>query len=132
MLEEISLEADRAAQIIRRLRRMVQKREPVRTSIDLNQTIDEACLLSQQDLKQHAVRLVHDRDRSLPRILADEIQIQQVVVNLLRNAVEAMRDTAEDRRVSRSDNEPPHSGNGLRPCQRRGLRDRGGQPGAGF
>ena len=95
VLEEIALEADRAAQLIRRLRRMVQKREPVRTSIDLNQTIEEACLLSQQDLKQHAVRLVHDLDRSLPRILADEIQIQQVVVNLLRNAVEAMRETAE-------------------------------------
>lgn len=101
VLEEIASEADRAAKIIRRLRRMVQKREPVRKPLSLSHAIHEACSLSNPDLKRHGATLVRHLDSKLPRVIADEIQIQQVMINLLRNAAEAMRDTPADERVIR-------------------------------
>jgi PAS domain S-box-containing protein len=101
ILEEIAGEADRAAKIIRRLRRMVQKREPVRKPLSLNHAIHEACSLSNPELKRHGATIVRHLDSKLPRVMADEIQIQQVMINLLRNAAEAMRDTPADERVIR-------------------------------
>lgn len=100
VLAEIATESDRAAKIIRRLRRMVQKREPVRAVLNLNRAIEDACALCQADLKRHAVNLERQLDTALPKTYADEVQIQQVVLNLLRNAVEAVRDAPHEvRRV---------------------------------
>jgi len=101
VLEEIAAESERAAKIIRRLRRMVQKREPVRVEFDLNRAIEEACELCQADLKRHAVSVDRQLDESLPKIYGDEIQIQQVILNLLRNADEALREAPHgNRRIS--------------------------------
>ena len=101
VLAEIAAESERAAKIIRRLRRMVQKREPVRVEFNLNRAINEACALCHADLKRHSVSLERQLDDSLPKTYADDIQIQQVILNLLRNAVEAVRDIPHDARVIR-------------------------------
>jgi two-component system sensor kinase FixL len=98
---EIESEAERAAEIIRRLRRMVQKREPVQATIDINQTVEEACALAQADLVHHRVRLDRDLDKNIPETHGDDVQLQQVILNLLRNAVEAMRENAADDRMVR-------------------------------
>jgi two-component system sensor kinase FixL len=97
--EEIAKEAARAAEIIRRLRQMVQKCESVPAAIDLNRTVREACALYQADLKRAATRLEMHLEDSLSPVRADEVQLQQVVINLLKNAVEAMRDTPLAERV---------------------------------
>jgi C4-dicarboxylate-specific signal transduction histidine kinase len=97
--EAIVAEAERAAEIIRRLRKMVQKREPVRSVIDVNQAVEEACALYRADLARHGVCLDRKLDTSLPAVVADDIQLQQVTLNLLRNAVEAMRETPADERI---------------------------------
>jgi signal transduction histidine kinase len=99
--EEIAHEADRAAEIIRRLRGMVQKREPVRSPVDVNHAIEEACALSQADANCRCICLDHNLDRTLPTVMGDEIQLQQVILNLLRNAYEAMRETPHDIRIVR-------------------------------
>jgi two-component system sensor kinase FixL len=99
ILHEIVGEADRAAKIIRRLRRMVQKREPVCKLFNLNYAIQEACALSNSILKKDAVELIRQLDPQLPKVYADEVQIQQVLLNLVRNGVEAMRDTPSAERV---------------------------------
>jgi C4-dicarboxylate-specific signal transduction histidine kinase len=99
--EEIAAEAERAAEIVRRLRQMVQKRQPVRSAIGVNQTIDEACALCRFELHRANVCREEELDPSLPYVLGDEIQLQQVLVNLLRNAVAAMRDTPQGERVLR-------------------------------
>ncbi|MFV1966958.1 MAG: nitrogen regulation protein NR(II) [Pirellulaceae bacterium] len=99
--EEIEAEAQRAAEIIRRLRRMVQKRGPIQTVIDINRTVNDACSLAQGDLGHHSVRLDRDLDQSLPTTRGDDIQLQQVILNLLRNAAEAMRHTSIHTRVVR-------------------------------
>ena len=79
------------AEIIRRLRRMVQKREPVWSVLDINTTVEEACALAYADLNCHGVRLERELDATLPPIRGDDIQLQQVLLNLLRNAADAMR-----------------------------------------
>ena len=103
VLGEIAAESERAAKIIRRLRRMVQKREPVRVEFNLNRAVEEACALCHADLKRHSVTLERQLDDSLPKTYADEIQIQQVILNLLRNAAEAVRDAPQGSRVVRID-----------------------------
>jgi two-component system sensor kinase FixL len=98
---EIAAEAERAAEIIRRLRRMVQKRGPVQSVIDVNQTVEEACALAQADLVHHCARLDRDFEENIPATSGDDVQLQQVILNLLRNAVEAMRDTPVEERIVR-------------------------------
>lgn len=110
VLDEIASEADRAAKIIRRLRRMVQKRESIRKPLSLNHAIQEACALSHAELKRHGTTLVGNLTSKLPRVMADEIQIQQVMINLLRNAAEAMRDTPADEREIRVATSPADTG----------------------
>jgi PAS domain S-box-containing protein len=97
--EEIAKEAARAAEIIRRLRQMVQKCDSVPAAIDLNKTVREACSLYQADLKRAATRIEMHLESSLAPVKADEVQLQQVVINLLKNAVEAMRETPLGQRL---------------------------------
>lgn len=86
-LRNASKEATRAGQIIKRMRRLVSKREPQREFADLNQTVEETVQLLSPGLELN-VRM--DFDDSLPKIKIDRVQIQQVVLNLAQNAVQAM------------------------------------------
>ncbi|WP_316977369.1 PAS domain S-box protein [Shumkonia mesophila] len=97
-LEKLSEQAERAGNVIRRIRWFVQKNAPQATAIDLNQTICEATELFNDDTLRHQVLLELDLGPALPPVLADGIQIQQVVINLARNAMEAMESCAPDGR----------------------------------
>ncbi|WP_247887152.1 PAS domain-containing sensor histidine kinase [Azospirillum sp. SYSU D00513] len=80
----------RASQIIRRLRELVKRGEPGRQPEDLAKTIEEACALALVGAKEHGVRVVFELATEVPPASIDRIQIQQVLLNLIRNAVEAM------------------------------------------
>jgi len=90
ILEKARREAHRAGSIIQRLRQLTEKRAPERRSIDLNAIVEDAVDLT---LIGHdrSVRMVRAYREDLPAVLADQVQIQQVVVNLVRNAFEAVR-----------------------------------------
>jgi len=94
-------EAERAGGIIARLRDMVSKASPQREAAEVNQLIREVAELLAFEARQAQVTLTLDLAEPLPRVLADRIQIQQVLLNLMRNAVEAMSgsDTAASERV---------------------------------
>lgn len=94
VLEKISQQAERAGQVIRSLRAMVQRREIQRSRLDLNPLIQEVSRLAEIDLRTSTQKLVLDLAPDLPQFLGDGVQVQQVVMNLIRNAVEAMRDSA--------------------------------------
>ena len=83
-------DADRAGQIIRRLRAFVEKRETVRAPERLGPLVTEAVDLASPGLREIAVTA--HISASLPQLNLDRIQIQQVLVNLLRNASEALAD----------------------------------------
>ena len=91
-LEQTCKEADRASEIIRRIRRFIQKRQPQNSLVLVNSLIEEVVLLSHTEIEAHHARVVLDLAKDLPCIIADPIAIEQVVMNLVRNALEAMDD----------------------------------------
>ena len=83
-------EALRAGQIVRRLRDFVARGETERTVESLPRLIEEASALALVGAKEHGIRVRFDFDREVELVLADRVQVQQVVLNLIRNAVDAM------------------------------------------
>ena len=98
-LEQISAEADRAAAIVRRVRAFVQKRDPQVSAVSLNRLVEEVVLLSKAEIEQHAGKVVLELSADLPLVLGDSIQIEQVLMNLVRNGLEAMDETPHDNRL---------------------------------
>jgi two-component system sensor kinase FixL len=93
-IEKAVAQADRAGQIIRRLRQFVEKRETERRQEDINAVVQEAASLALIGAKSAGVVSNIDLDRNVAPVLIDKIQIQQVVLNLVRNAIEAMAHSA--------------------------------------
>jgi two-component system sensor kinase FixL len=87
-------QATRASQVIRHLRSLVQKREVERVPAEIDKVVDEASALAFIGLKEKGVRVFVERQANLPTVLVDRIQIQQVLINLIRNAVDAMEGMA--------------------------------------
>jgi two-component system sensor kinase FixL len=90
ILEKARREAQRAGSIIQRIRSLVEKRAPERKSVELNVLVDDAVDLTMIG-QDRSVRVVRDYAPGLPPVEVDAVQIQQVAVNILRNAVEAVR-----------------------------------------
>jgi len=80
----------RAGQIIRRLRDFVARGESDRRVESLKKLVEEAGALALVGAKEHGVRVTFRLDPAIDRIIADRVQIQQVILNLIRNAIEAM------------------------------------------
>lgn len=97
-LEQISTQALRAGEVIRRLRNFVKNREVKREPVDCNRLLEDLRTLAETDARLHNVRLRIDAAAGLPTVYADPIQLQQVVLNLVRNAIDAMSELPEARR----------------------------------
>lgn len=93
-VNEAGEQALRAGQVIRHLREFVARGESERHIENLPKLIEEASALSLVGAKEQGVRVVFDFDPNAPFVLADRIQIQQVLLNLIRNAIEAMQETS--------------------------------------
>ncbi len=91
-LQKTSDQAERAGEVIRRIRNFVQRSEAERRDCKVSDITAEAIGLAQIDAKRHRVRIQIEVAKDLPPLLADPILMQQVLLNLLKNAVEAMRD----------------------------------------
>lgn len=89
-LEKTSRQAQRAGQIIQRIRSFVKRSEPNRAPSDVATMVNEAIELAEIELRRRSVRLSHYVAARLPRLLVDPILIEQVLVNLMRNAAEAV------------------------------------------
>ena len=92
-IESAAEQALRAGQIIRRLREFVSRGESDYVPEDMRRLVEEACALALVGAKEAGVHFTLRFDNDLPPVLADKIQIQQVLVNLIRNAIEAMQQT---------------------------------------
>jgi len=91
----------RAGQIIKRLREFVAKGESDRQAENLRKLVEEASALAMVGSKEMGAHVTFDFDPSIEFVLVDKIQVQQVILNLIRNAMEAMQDcTRRDLRVA--------------------------------
>jgi two-component system sensor kinase FixL len=97
-LEQISVQALRAGEVIRRLRNFVKNREVKREAVDCSRLLEDLRTLAETDARLHNVRLRLEAEPGLPTVYADPIQLQQVVLNLVRNAIDAMAELPMERR----------------------------------
>jgi len=98
-LGEIIHMGRRAGDVIRRIRGLVSRRFAPPTLLDLNDLIRETLALIESEARGAGVSLVMQLAPQLPRVSADAVQMQQVLINLLRNAIEAMADVNDRERV---------------------------------
>jgi two-component system sensor kinase FixL len=99
-LAHIDTQAHRAGEIIRRLRNFVKPANIDLEVVNIASIIDEVMPLAELDARANNITLTIDVPRDLPEIVADQLQIQQVILNLLRNGVDAMKDSPpEDRQL---------------------------------
>ncbi|GGD21449.1 PAS domain-containing sensor histidine kinase [Aureimonas glaciei] len=87
-------QALRAGEVIRHLRDFVSRGESERHLVSLPKLVEEASALGLVGAKEQGVRVSYRFDTRAPRVLVDRIQIQQVLLNLIRNAIESMHDSA--------------------------------------
>lgn len=91
-LQQIGVQANRAGEIIKRLRGMVNKQASVRKLVDLNLLALEACALVAHDTRSLEITIERSMHPTPLYIRADPVQIEQVLLNLIRNALDAMHD----------------------------------------
>jgi two-component system sensor kinase FixL len=95
ILGKASREAERAGSIIQKMRQFVEKREPERQPVDVRRLIDEALEVTLLGNDGAAVEVVRDEAPVLPLLEADPVQIQQILINLIRNGIEAVKQSDE-------------------------------------
>ena len=89
-LEKTAKQAHRAGQIIQRIRSFVKRSEPNRSFSDVGTMVSNAIELGDIELRRHHVRLSHYIAARLPQVMVDPILIEQVLINLMKNAAESI------------------------------------------
>jgi two-component system sensor histidine kinase DctS len=100
-LEQANTQARRAGQIIRSVHEFVKKREPRRETVTIQHVVDGIRALIDLQARQSYVALQLDIAADLPPVLADRVLLEQVLLNLTRNAIEAMQAIDPERRILR-------------------------------
>jgi signal transduction histidine kinase len=94
ILQDIVADSRRASEVIGRIRTLLQKGESQRTPLDLNDAIREVVALMQHQLTRKGIALSLNLAPRLPLVLGDRVQLQQVVLNLMVNAIDALDQVA--------------------------------------
>ncbi len=90
-LEKLTAQSLRAGAVIDRIQRLVRRQETLLEAVQLNELIHDILRLAESDARVNDIQIALDLGENLPIVNADPIQIQQVVLNLLRNGIDAMR-----------------------------------------
>jgi two-component system sensor kinase FixL len=98
-IDEIAVQAKRADEIIRRLQSFIRKETPKRDEVEMNELVRDAVRLVSAEAAERRIAVQLDLAPTLPGLRADGIQVEQVILNLVRNAFDAMGSQPSERRV---------------------------------
>jgi PAS domain S-box-containing protein len=113
VLEEIVADGTRASAVIARIRAFLKKKPAEMSEVNLNEVIHETVALASRELLENRVRIEYQLTQPLPLVLADRVQIQQVLLNLIMNAIEAMAAVDDQPRLIHVDSRIDGSGDVL-------------------
>jgi C4-dicarboxylate-specific signal transduction histidine kinase len=99
VLENIVRAGHRASEIIQGIRALFKETPQTRAALDLNRLIGEVLSLAQREIEKHAVTVDIRLDDTLPLVAADKVQMQQVICNLVSNAIDAMEPVKDRSRI---------------------------------
>jgi PAS domain S-box-containing protein len=89
-LDNVAADGKRAREVIARIRALTKRQTPRKERLDVNHEALEVLALTERELRGHDIVLRTQLDRTLPRVAGDRVQLQQVLINLIMNAIEAM------------------------------------------
>jgi PAS domain S-box-containing protein len=112
-LEEIVGEGTRASAVIARIRALIMKAPAEKYELDINEVIQDVLALTGRELDENRVLLVRQLTKALPLVLGDRVQLQQVLLNIIMNGIEAMTAVANRPRLLRVESRIAESGNVL-------------------
>jgi PAS domain S-box-containing protein len=92
VLYKANQQALKAGQIIHSMREFVKPRKIHRSTVDINDLIYDAIGIFEADFKQHLVAMRFELTKNLPNVFIDQVQIEQVILNLIRNSIDALKD----------------------------------------
>jgi PAS domain S-box-containing protein len=95
LLQKTAKQAERAGQVIRRIRSFVKRSDPNRRWVDAKAIVADAIELAEIDARERGLEIKQDLDPELPILHVDQILIEQVLLNLIKNGLEAMKDTRD-------------------------------------
>ena len=93
-------DVNRAADIISRIRRFFRKDAPTQESVDVNEVIREMVVLLSNEITQHSISVRTELAANLPAVLGDRVQLQQVLMNLMINSIDAMKNVEGTRQLT--------------------------------
>ena len=93
--------ARRASEVVARLRALARRSDPEHVAVDASEVVEDCVMLLERELANHRVRLDLDLARALPPVRGDRVQLQQVVINLALNAIQAMDAVSAEGRMLR-------------------------------
>ncbi len=88
-----------ASEIINRLRSLYKKSPPKRELVAINEVVGEMARMLRSEARGHGISIRTDLKDDLPMTVADRVQVQQVLMNLMLNGIEAMKDTGSGRKL---------------------------------
>jgi PAS domain S-box-containing protein len=94
-LRRIIRDGNRAGEVITRIRSLVKKSAPAKARLDLNDTVQEVLLITDAEARRHRVFVRTELAAALPPVRGDRVQVQQVLLNLVMNAIEAMKEVTD-------------------------------------
>jgi len=112
-LEEIVADGTRASAVIARIRALIQKAPSERNQLDINEIIQEMLDLTGRELYENRVEIERQLTKPIPCVLGDRVELQQVILNLIMNGIEAMTAVTNRRRLLWVQTQMDESGNVL-------------------
>jgi len=99
ILNDVIDQNKRAGNVIKRLRALLKKGEVEHQAVNLNESVRDVLNLAHSELVTHKISVHTELDEKLPELLGDRIQLQQVLLNLVLNAIDAMKGNLQERKL---------------------------------